>query len=268
MTRFHAPIIALFFYLWNGKIDNYRVKIVTVKDYQIYLPKRPDTGAWGCVVTSVGYARVLSGGAYPPHRHPTDHHFTWAHGRILNAWQLVFVSEGRGVFESAPAFHKENFEAGTVLMLFPGVWHRYAPDPKTGWVEHWIEFRGKALDAIIKTGILQPQESLLSVGTNTDLLRCFERCHELAARGALAHQDMLSTMALHILSVLDRIRRGGAEPQRGIDAAVERGQTLISLGCGEPLNLPKLARELGVSYSNFRQAFKARTGLSPKQHHM
>ena len=28
-------------------------------------------------------------------------------------------------------------------MLFPGVWHRYQPDPKTGWHEFWIGFDGE-----------------------------------------------------------------------------------------------------------------------------
>jgi hypothetical protein len=25
-------------------------------------------------------------------------------------------------------------------MLFPGEWHRYSPDPATGWDEHWVAF--------------------------------------------------------------------------------------------------------------------------------
>ena len=28
-------------------------------------------------------------------------------------------------------------------LLFPGVWHRYAPAMETGWYEHWIGFDGE-----------------------------------------------------------------------------------------------------------------------------
>ena len=34
------------------------------------------------------------------------------------------------------------------------------------------------------------------------------------------------------------------------------------------LNVERLARELNVSYSSFRQAFKAQTGVSPKQYQL
>jgi AraC-like ligand binding domain len=33
-------------------------------------------------------------------------------------------------------------DAGQVIFLFPGVWHRYRPDEKTGWDEHWVGFDG------------------------------------------------------------------------------------------------------------------------------
>ena len=36
----------------------------------------------------------------------------------------------------------------------------------------------------------------------------------------------------------------------------------------ERLSVERLARELNVSYSSFRQAFKAQTGISPKQYQL
>jgi hypothetical protein len=107
-----------------------------VKSYNAYLgiPGREED-PWECTATSVGYERVQRGSPYPPRRHPVDHHFDWNHGRILSAYQLVYVTEGQGAFESEVPPKCHRIEAGAVMTLFPGVWHRYAPDPKTGWVE-------------------------------------------------------------------------------------------------------------------------------------
>ena len=47
-------------------------------------------------------------------------------------------------------------KAGSLLILFPRVWHRYAPDPGVGWTEHWIECQGPIFDEAVRTGIVRP----------------------------------------------------------------------------------------------------------------
>lgn len=239
-----------------------------MKDYFVYLPDHYAGSIWGCVATSTGFTRVLPGSAYPSHRHPVDHHFTWSNGRVLQGYQIIFISEGTGVFESAHDPQCYAVEAGTVLLVFPGVWHRYAPDIKTGWVEHWMECRGPVFDEAARIGIIRPQRAILHTGLAPDLLQCFDRCHMLALRGALANQDILSTLGLQLLAVLGRLQREERGLEHAIDEVVERGHALIALRCQEPLDLRKLSADLGVSYSHFRHAFKARLGISPKQCHL
>lgn len=239
-----------------------------MKDYFVYLPERAADPLWGCVTTSVGFARVAPGGSYPPHRHPVDHHFTWSKGRVLQGYQIIFISEGQGVFETELGTQRQAVEAGTVLLLFPGVWHRYAPDPATGWAEHWLEGRGPAFEEAVRRGLIQPRRAVLRTGLAPDLLYCFERCHALAQHDALASQEMLSTLGLHLLSVVLRLQRADGASPRAIDRVVARAHALIALRCQEPLRLRKLALELGVGYSHFRHAFKTRLGVSPKQYHL
>jgi AraC-like DNA-binding protein len=236
-----------------------------VNDYFVYLPENTGT-IWGCTATSAGYTRVSPHSLYPPKRHPLDHHFSWSQGRILQAYQVILISEGTGVFEDARGSHP--VQAETVLILLPGVWHRYTPTPETGWVEHWMEFRGPVFDEALKQGILSAENPTLSVKGGLDVFTCFDRCHAIVQRGALAGQEMLSTLGLHLLSVLARIQRGGAGHASATDAAVDRAQALIALRCQEPLHLSRLAREIGVSYSRLRQSFKQRLGVSPKQYHL
>jgi transcriptional regulator GlxA family with amidase domain len=73
---------------------------------------------------------------------------------------------------------------------------------------------------------------------------------------------------LHMLALVGHLRRGERGLERAIDEVIERAQSLIALRCQEPLDLPGLAAELGVSYSHLRHSFRTRLGLSLKQHYV
>lgn len=238
----------------------------SMTNYFVYLPDRREQGPWECSATSVGYQRVLPGSPYPPRRHPVDHHFTWEDGRVLHAYQIIYITEGRGHFESGLSHRRQQIDAGCIVILFPGIWHRYSPDPKTGWVENWIECRGKSFDRARALGLLRPERPVLRVGLLPDLLQSFERCHALGQRHSA--QTMLSTMGLHILSVLQSAPGLHRNFRRHIDERIQQAQLLIARTYHERITVEQLARELHIGYSSFRQAFRAQTGLSPKQYQL
>jgi len=186
----------------------------------------------------------------------------------LQRYQIILISEGAGAFECESTTGSQSVAPGSVLLLFPGVWHRYRPSADTGWIEHWIECQGDVFDAAARAGLIQPRRSVLKAGPAPDLLDCFKRCHFLARSGALANQDLLSTLGLHILSLLGHL----ADSQRGaakiIDEFVQRAHSLIAQRCQEPLDVRALASQLGVSYSYLRHSFKARVGVSPREHYL
>lgn len=239
-----------------------------MKDYFVYLPTQSANSIWGCVATAAGYTNVLPNQPYPPQLHPLDHYFNWDKGRVLQSFQIILISAGTGMFESDAISGQQLVEPGTVIVLFPGIWHRYRPTTKTGWIEHWIECRGPVFDEAARTGLIQPKHILLKVGMSRDLGDCFERCHSLARMDAVANQDLLSTLGLHLLALLGHLRRGERGLTKAIDDVVQRAHTLIALRCQEPLDLRALAAELGVGYSNLRHSFMARVGVSLRQHYL
>jgi AraC-like DNA-binding protein len=237
-------------------------------NYFVYLPDRREQGPWECTATSVGHEHVLPGSPYPPRRHPVDHHFTWENGRVLHAYQLVYITEGKGYFESAISRKGQQIEGGYILILFPGIWHRYSPDPETGWVENWIECRGRSFDRAKAAKLLRPERPVLRVGLLPDLLQCFERCHALAQRHSAGTQAMLSTMGLHMLSIVQSAHGLQRNLRRRFDERIQQAQLIIARRYHETIIVEQLARELHIGYSHFRQAFKAQTGLSPKQYQL
>ena len=102
----------------------------------------------------------------------------------------------------------------------------------------------------------------------SELLQAFERCHALAQQRSVGVQTLLSTMGLHLLAILLRAKRNHPGAPRPIDHKIQQAQEILTRGYHERLNVERLARELNISYSSFRQAFKAQTGVSPKQYQL
>lgn len=238
--------------------------ITTRPDFFRYLPYLPGAEDWGIAVTAGGRVHTGPGAPYPPAGHPADHQLSWHEGRVLGAWQVVFIFSGRGRFESAITRSAE-VEAGTAILLFPGVWHRYAPDPATGWSERWLELRGFVLERLEKSGLLSPSEPLVPLGKATEVDAIFSRIHERMREPGDGFDPELSAWALQLLAQLHAATRRH-ETDAPMSRVVARARQLLAERVEAPPSMDELARELGVAYSHFRREFKLRTGLPPKQY--
>ena len=233
--------------------------------YFHYLPENPLCTSWGCTATALGRTRIPAGSAYPPLRHPDAHHFTWESGRILESFQVVYISSGRGTFESARTPGPQPVKAGSLLVLFPGVWHRYAPDPATGWVEQWLEYRSPAFEASVANDTLRPEQPIRTA--SADLVRLFGQAHSWAEGGAaLSRQTLISALGMQLLALL--LADPAANYADPAAALVQRAMLHILENCHQPLNIQHLARELKVGATRFRALFQAHAHTSPKSYHL
>jgi AraC-like DNA-binding protein len=234
-----------------------------VQDYFVYMPENRLCAAWGCTAVSTGYTEIPPHSDYPPSRHPDDHHFSWARGRILQAYQVVLISHGSGRLEFGQQPKQVLVGEGSIFLLFPGVWHRFAPDRKIGWVEHWIECRGSAFDFACDAGLLQSERPVHD--SNAEIAGVFASIHELAKEDSLRNQPVLSTLGLQLLALLCR----PADINSNVTGRlVDRARMILMERCGSPLHVEELAEELGISYPYFRRLFREQTGMSAKQYQM
>lgn len=236
----------------------------TTADFFRYLPYLPEAEDWGLAVTAGGRVRTAPGAAYPPAGHPADHQLAWNEGRVLGAWQIVFIVSGRGHFESA-ASKPADVKAGTAILLFPGVWHRYAPDPATGWNERWLELRGPVLERLQKSGVLSPGRPLRVLGKASEIEALFTRIHERLREPARGFDPEPGAWALQLLAQLHAATRD-RDAGNPMSHIVARAEQILAASLETPPPMASLAKELGVAYSHFRREFKMRTGLPPKQY--
>jgi AraC-like DNA-binding protein len=233
-------------------------------DYRRYLVLPPESQAWGMAVTGCGRQACPAGSPYPPPGHPPDHHFSWENGRVLGACQIVLISAGRGVFESGATGLVE-VAAASALVVLPGVWHRYAPDPGTGWTEAWIEVQGPIPEALCAKGVLGPARAVVTMSRARELAALMDAIGERLRGPNAGFDPEAAALALQALSLVVEAPRL-SEPPRPITGFVARAEQMLMDSVDNPPAIPGLARELGVAYSYFRREFKRHTGLAPYQY--
>ena len=238
-----------------------------MRNFALYLPDGGTADIWGVAVTACGMTRAIPGTPYPPNprEHPGDHLF-WLPkgGRILNCYQLLYISSGEGRFESA-ATGSAALKSGSAFLLFPDVWHRYSPRPEVGWTEHFVELRGGLLDRLREKGVLRPQNAVFHPGASPEWIEAFDALHRLASEAGAGGREQMATLGMHLLA---RMVFSRGTPALSTEAsAVRQAELRMREHLGECFDMMALARESGVPYDRFRRCFKALTGLPPKQYY-
>lgn len=219
---------------------------------------------WGLSVSSIGTERFGPGDAYPSERHSGSYLFRADCGRIFDEYQLVYISEGEGYFESA-SVPRTKIAAGTMFLLFPGEWHTFSPDATTGWTQYWIGFRGANIDLRVENRFLSKKTPIFEVGINDMIIRLYNEAIEAAREEISCFQLLLAGIVNHLLGltyVLDHNRRF-EETNTGVADKIQKAKVLMLESLYEAVGLQEIARRVGMSYSSFRQHFREYTGNAP-----
>lgn len=233
-----------------------------------YLPISTSDKQWGLYVPTAGYSWTPAKSPdYPLTRHPSAYHFQWQQGRILHEFQLLFITRGVGIFESAAA-GQLRIKAGDVFLLFPGVWHRYAPDPETGWDEYWIGFDGDLPRRLRQQNILSPKKPVFSPGLGKQWYSLFARAIEALELESVGYHQHLASLAFEMLTRLHTLGREERLGDALDDVVVNKVKFLVMERLSEKIDWEEMARDLNVSYSSLRHAFQQHTGFSPYQYQL
>ena len=96
-----------------------------------------------------------------------------------------------------------------MLLLFPGEWHKYYPDARTGWDEHWVGFRGFHIDNRVKSGFFAPSHCLFKIGTDDKIIDLYHEIMDKAEREKAGFNDD------HMIDIINRARIMMKEEQTG-----------------------------------------------------
>jgi AraC-like DNA-binding protein len=236
-----------------------------MENFQKYLPISSDETNWGLYVLNTGVHSIQIKEPYPSKKHPQPHYFNWDNGRVIDEYQIIYISKGSGYFESK-SYKKGIIKEGTIIILFPGEWHRFKPDPETGWDEFWVGFQGKIIQRMEKKKLINRAYPILEIGFNDQIINLFINIMEKTKIEKMGYQFYISGIVMHLLGLLQYETKQMNLTNNYTENIINKSQIIFRKMVNKNFKIEDIVTELNVSYAWFRKAFKNYTGLAPKQY--
>lgn len=230
------------------------------------LKEMEDSGPnWGVNVHTIGHHLHPAGRPYPDPQHPSSHVFDWSKGRRLQEYQIVYIANGRGAYEGEGT-ETMTVNAGTIMLHFPGVWHRYKPDMATGWEEFWVGFDGHYAEYLMQQDCFDPRQPLVNIGFNIEFLQVFLRLIDIVKDEGVAHRQISSCLVIQLLGLVYASALINDKTKLRHEQIVHLIRLRMHEDWSQNLDFQAVAATHNVSYEWFRKAFKHVTGISPGQY--
>lgn len=235
-------------------------------DFFKYLtPSEQDTN-WGLFLNVAGKATIQPEIPYPPPDHPTGYYFTWEKGRILNEYQINYVTNGAGIYENKTG--KYPIKPGTLLITRPGIWHRYKPQIKTGWIENYIGFNGAIADQILNNTSLCSFKPVIHIGNRGEFIDTYYKIFEYIKHEKPGYQQVCAGMIMKLLGYMVSAEKQKSFSEKRIEQIIQKACFLIRENVDTEFDLKEFAEKNSIGYSYFRKMFKKYTGLPPIQYQL
>jgi AraC-like DNA-binding protein len=237
-----------------------------MEDFFKYLAPGDLDKEWGLYLNVAGHATIPPGIAYPPSGHPSGYYFTWEQGRILDEYQINYITEGTGVYETKKS--RFQIKPGTLLITKPGVWHRYKPREISGWTENYVGFSGNLAGKLISNSFFTSLKPVLYVGNRGEFIDTYLKIFEYIQAERPGYQQVSAGMVMKLLGYIVASQKLREFSKNPLEQLIQKSCLLIRENVDGEFDLKLFAETNMIGYSNFRRLFKKYTGLPPLQYQL
>jgi len=163
--------------------------------------KTDEDASLGINILDIGHNIHPVNVPYPDMSHPDSYYFDWEKGRSLKEYQIIYISKGEGYFE-ANGQKPILIESGTIILLYPGVWHRYRPKENTGWEEYWIGFTGNYARYLLELECFSPRNPIIRVGFNNEFITTFSKLLDVIEKKEETFKKLSSFLVIQLLGII------------------------------------------------------------------
>ena len=162
---------------------------------------------------------------------------------------------------------KQLIKQGTILFLFPGEWHRFKPNSQTGWDEFWVGFKGDIIENIVHQHFIAKENAILEIGLHETIIQLFITIIEKTKAERTGYQPLVSGIVMYLLGEIHSLTKQQRFDEEDItESIINKARIIFRTNIDQDIAMEKIAKELNVSYSWFRKAFKTYTGIAPHQY--
>lgn len=222
---------------------------------------------WGFEIHYCGYAFVNPFEQYPSREHFRKSIHLWETGRVLNTYCILFIREGEGFFQTKGSSIRP-IKAGTLIFLYPGVWHRYKPNEKTGWKEYWIAFDGYYPRFLMKKNFFPKKDPFAHVGNTDAIIKDFNFIMSSTKIESFGMRQIIAGIVLQLLGKVYVVSNHRNEGSKMTEDIIKRAILTMEENLEKPFDPFAVVNNENISYTWFRTMFKQYTGFSPNQYHI
>lgn len=226
-----------------------------------YFHSFPDKTLYGLTVTCCGFQTILPFENYPPNTHPVKYNFDRTSGRILDEYQVLYITSGKGVLIVDNIIYKVS--TGNVIILFPGQYHTYYPYNETGWGEYYIGFKGDIVDNLITNSFLSKTKPIANIGFNNELVSLYKSAIEMISTDEQLMQYQLEGLVMHLLGLLIYESQNVLFEKNKYTELMENAKIIMNQHIYDYISMEEIAEKLNLSYNTFRKMFKSHSGYGP-----
>lgn len=236
-------------------------------DFFKYLTPGQEDRQWGIYLNVAGKVLIPKGiSSYPSTEHPSDYYFTWEKGRILDEFQINYITRGSGLYETEKA--RFNVKKGSLLITRPSVWHRYRPLKGTGWLENYVGFDGSIPRRILDQHYTYTQKPVQVIGNREEFIDTYHKIFEIVQEEKPGFQQVASGMIMKLLGYMVSLEKQKNFSGKRIELVIRNACFEMRENIGKEIDFRQYAEENHIGYSYFRKMFKQYTGIAPLQYHL
>ena len=127
-----------------------------------------------------------------------------------------------------------------MILLFPGVWHRYRPVAEVGWDEYWVSYNGPYVERLVRHGFFSPEDPLLKTGVDDLLLHAYVTLLDRLRSEPVGLPQFLAASVMEILAATQGAVRAQGTGSR-MHELVCRAKSLLEARMGAIPTIEKLA---------------------------
>ena len=237
-----------------------------MEDFFKYLNPGQEDKDWGLFLICAGRWEIKPGVIYPPNTHPSGYYFSFENGRILNEYQINYITSGEGIYENHSG--KFKIKPGSLLFTKPGRWHRYKPLKGTGWVENYVGFSGHIAHQVFGRPWFTSKNAVVDIGLNEEIIDTYDKIFNYVNQEKPGYQQVASGMIMKMLGFIVSYDKQKDFNGKRVEKIIQNACFFIRENVEAEIDFQSFSENNNIGYSYFRKMFKKYTGVPPVQYHL